>query len=259
MPVQWYVSFLFANSFCFCFSACNKHCLNLEVKISFVLSPWVKETARESSTYLSGNILPREGWLPSFLRTFKKKEKTFWIKVKEQDWDSSIKMGWKNSWQSFQGWKITNFPYPPKVRKFVYPLDNWCPYSQTFPKPAYLLGCPSCASLQPPKHPTSLPMPPGLWGALLRPCRLAFGPLLSTGTHGVLLAVSVDWFSQGHAVGVKSVLQVSWKRLWALSQALSQTWQMVSRSVVCIGGHASPHCVWAELCYDLCTNDLHAS
>lgn len=241
------------------FQLITKHCLNLEVKISFVLSPWVKETARESNTYLSGNILPWEVWLPSFLRTFKKKkEKTFRITVKEQDWDSSIKIGWKNPWHSFQGWKITNlhFPYPQKVRKFVYSLDNWCPSSQTFPKPAYLLGCPSCASLQSPKHPTSLPMPPGLWGVLLRSWRLAFRPLLSllsTGTQGVLLAVSVDWFSQGHAVGVKSVLQVSWKRSWALSQALPQTWQMVSWSVVRIGGHASPHCVWAELCYDLCT------
>ena len=55
-----FFTFLFADSFCFCFSACNKHRLNLEVKMNFVLSPWVKEEAKGSRTHLSGNVLPWE-------------------------------------------------------------------------------------------------------------------------------------------------------------------------------------------------------
>lgn len=36
------------------------------------------------------------------------------------------KVKWKNSWQSPQGWKITNFPfpYPQKVRKLIQSLDD---------------------------------------------------------------------------------------------------------------------------------------
>ena len=38
--------------------------------MNFVLSPWVREEAKGSSTYLSGNVLPWEGQLPSILTTF---------------------------------------------------------------------------------------------------------------------------------------------------------------------------------------------
>lgn len=42
--------------------------------MNFVLSPWVREEAKGSSTYLSGNVLPWEGQLPSkFLEHLGKK------------------------------------------------------------------------------------------------------------------------------------------------------------------------------------------
>lgn len=42
--------------------------------MNFVLSPWVREEAKGSSTYLSGNVLLWEGQLPSkFLEHLGKK------------------------------------------------------------------------------------------------------------------------------------------------------------------------------------------
>lgn len=84
----------------------NIDCPNLEVK-SFGLSPSVKGPAEGSNTYLSGNILPQERWLLSFLRTLRK---TFCFKVKAETGLRFIhKLGWKNSWQSSKAGKSLIF------------------------------------------------------------------------------------------------------------------------------------------------------
>ena len=137
---------------------------------ALMLSPQGREQAGESHRCLRGNILQWEGWLLSFLRTLKNPQ-ILLIKVKAGEGLRFVhKLGWKNSWESFQGWKFSNFPfpYPQKVRKLSGPWIILWPYSQTLPKSDYLPGHPFCIAVQLP-HPH-----PGLQRVLMGSRRPAF-------------------------------------------------------------------------------------